>query len=171
MSELADLLERFRRGAEVLAMATTGAAGPVLEFRVSEGSRSVRQMVCGLADGEIVAAMWLRQILAEENPKLQAFDEAAWATKLDYGKRKISQALENFRRLRVENHELLKDQPESAFERRATHSKDGPTTLRRVVEQYAANLEDQVREIQAVRAAYREHRAQQTAQAAAQPQT
>jgi hypothetical protein len=161
MSELTDLLERFRRGGEVLAMATTGAAGPVLDFHPDADHLSVRQIVCHLADAEIVGAMRLRQIIAEENPTLQYFDDDAWAVKLDYNKRKISQALEMFRRLRTENHELLKDLPESAFSRSGTHSKDGPMTLRQVVEWYASHLEGHVREIQSVRAAYRDHRARQ----------
>ncbi len=52
MSELADLLERFRRGAELVAVATTGAAGPVLDFRPAEGKWGVRTIVCHLADTE-----------------------------------------------------------------------------------------------------------------------
>lgn len=159
MSELADLLERFRRGGELLAMATTGAAGPELDFKPAGNHLSVRQIVCHLSDAEIVGAMRVRQIIAEENPTLQYFDDDAWAEKLDYHKRKISHALENFRRLRTENHELLKDLPESAFERMGTHSKDGPMSLRQVVDWYAQHLEGHVTEIRSTRAAYREQRA------------
>src|SRR5579862_2327839 len=146
MSELADLLERFRRGPELLAVVTTGAAGPELDFRPGEGKLTVRQIACHLADAEIVGAMRLRQIIAEENPTLQYFDDDAWAEKLDYHKRKISHALENFRRLRTENHELLKDLPEAAFDRNGTHSKDGPMSLREVVDWYAHHSESHVTE-------------------------
>ena len=163
MSELADLLERYRRGAELLAMATTGAAGPVLEFKVEGHAWTVRQIVCHLADSEAVAVMRFRQVLAEENPTLQWFDDAAWAEKLDYGKRKVSQGLETFRRLRADNHELLKDLPEAAFARTGTHTKDGVMTLRALVEWFAAHLEEHVMEIQAVRAAYKEFRAKELA--------
>jgi hypothetical protein len=163
MSELTDLLERYRRGGELLAMATTGAAGPELDFKAPGQHLSVRQMVCHLADAEIVGAMRLRQIIAEENPTLQYFDDDAWAEKLDYHKRKISHALENFRRLRTENHELLKDLPEAAFERKGTHSKDGPMSLRDVVDWYAHHSESHVTEIRTIRAAYREQRAKQVA--------
>ncbi len=37
MSEIQDLLERFRRGGELLAMATTGAAGAELDFSPAPG--------------------------------------------------------------------------------------------------------------------------------------
>jgi hypothetical protein len=158
MSELADLLERFRRGGELLAMATTGAAGPELDFKPAGNHLSVRQIVCHLADAEIVGAMRVRQIIAEDNPTLQYFDDDAWAEKLDYHKRKISHALENFRRLRTENHELLKDLPEPVFERTGTHSKDGPMSLRQLIDWYAHHLEGHVAEIKSTRAAYREQR-------------
>ncbi|MEO8097696.1 MAG: DinB family protein [Acidobacteriota bacterium] len=168
MSETSDLLERFRRGAELLAMATTGAAGPVLDFKAEGYPLTVRQIVCHLADAEAVGVMRFRQILAEENPTLQYFDDDAWAHKLDYSKRKISVALETFRRLRSDNHELLKDQPDQAFQRSGTHSKDGAMTLRQVTNWYAMHLEDHVREIQAVRALYKEFRTRELAEQGAQ---
>jgi hypothetical protein len=163
MSDLSDLLERFRRGAELLAMATTGAAGAVLDFHAEGHAWTVRQIVCHLADSEAVAFMRLRQLLAEENPTLQYFDDEAWARNLDYGKRKVSIGLETFRRLRSDNHELLKDLPEEAFARTGTHSKDGPTTLQQTVEWFAGHTEDHVREIQAVRAVYKDYRARELA--------
>lgn len=163
MSEITDLLERFRRGAELLAMSTTGAAGPVLDFKAEGYPLTVRQIVCHLADAEAVGVMRFRQILAEDNPTLQYFDDELWAHKLDYSKRKVSIALETFRRLRSDNHELLKDQSEAAFDRSGTHSKDGSMMLRQVLDWFASHTEDHVREIQAVRAVYKEFRAKELA--------
>jgi hypothetical protein len=170
MSELVDLLERYRRGAELLAMASTGAAGAVLDFRTDLHAWTVRQIVCHLADAEAVAYMRFRQIISEENPTLQWFDDVAWAEKLDYGKRKLSQALETFRRLRADNHELLKDLPEAVFARTGTHSKDGVVTLRASVEWFATHLEEHVMEMQAIRAAYKEFRAKELEAQAQQQQ-
>jgi len=158
MSELADLLERFRRGAEILAVATTGAAGPELDFK-PDGKWSVRQIVCHLADSEATGVMRLRQMIAEENPTLPAWDQEAWAAKLDYEKRKISQALETFRMLRFGNYELLKDQPAEVFERTGTHTKRGPLTLLQLLRMFAEHAENHVKQIQFVRAAYKQQRA------------
>lgn len=163
MSDLADLLERFRRGPELLAMATTGAAGPVLDFCAVGHPFSVRQMVCHLADHEALAAIRFRQLIAEENPALPQFDHEAWARNLDYGRRKLSLALETFRRLRSDNYELLKEVPEVSFTRAGIHPKDGTVTLRQVLEWSVTHTEDGVRQIQAVRAAFKEHRARELA--------
>jgi hypothetical protein len=170
MSDLSDLLERFRRGAELLAVGTTGVAGPELDFKPEAAPLSIRQIVCHLSDAEAVAVMRYRQVIAEDNPTLPFFDDEAWAVKLDYARRKLSQPLETFRRLRTENYELLKEIPEAAFERTGNHTKDGTVTLRQLVEWNAGHLEGHVRDMQGIRAAYREHRARQAAAAQAIPQ-
>jgi hypothetical protein len=164
MSELADLLERFRRGAELVAVATTGAAGPVLDFRPGEGKWGVRTIVCHLADTELVLAMRLRHILAEDNPVLQGFDQNLWAENLDYSRRKLSSALESFRRLRAENFELLKDLPETAFTRAGRHTENGAVTVLDLLKYYAEHAEKHVQQIQAARAAFKEYKAAQAAQ-------
>jgi hypothetical protein len=107
--------------------------------------------------------MRLRLIVAEDNPSLGAYDQEAWAKNLDYSRRKISQALEVFRLLRTGNYELLKDLPEAAFSRAGTHVERGKTTLVDLVRHIAGHLESHVKQIQATRAAYREHRAKQAA--------
>jgi hypothetical protein len=158
MSELADLLERFRRGAELLAVATTGAAGSELDFK-PDGKWSVRQIVCHLADAEAAGTMRFRQLVAEDNPVMPGWDQEAWATKLDYEKRKISQALELFRVLRSANYDLLKDLPPETYGRTGTHTKRGEFSLLQMLRMYAEHVENHVKQLQATRAAYREHKA------------
>jgi hypothetical protein len=159
VSELAELLERFRRGAELLAVVTTGAAGPELDFSPAEGKWGVRMIVCHLADTEAVNVMRFRQMIAEDNPTLIPWDQEKWAANLDYKKRKLSQPIETFRRLRGENYELLKDQPETTFARTAQHQERGSITVLDLLRLHAEHVEKHVRQIQAARAAYKEHRA------------
>jgi hypothetical protein len=159
MNQLPELLERFRRGAELIASMTTGAAGPELDFSPGEGKWSVRQIVCHLADSECVASMRFRQLIAEENPAIQAYDQDAWASKLDYSRRKISLGLETFRRIRSDNYDLLKELPAETFSRRGTHSERGSVSLLDMLEIYAAHAEGHARQIRQVRDAYKAARA------------
>jgi len=155
LSELSELLERFRRGAELAAVVLTGLYGEEEDFVEAPGAWSIRQIMAHLADSELVAAMRFRQVIAEDNPTLVAFNQDAWTAKLDYQRRKPKVSLEQFRRLRSENHELLRTLPESDFEERAgTHTENGPMTLRQLLEGYAQHAEQHAAQMQALRERY-----------------
>ena len=158
MSDHSELLERFRRGAELLAFAMTGAAGPELDFKPGPDKWSVRQILCHLADSELVGAMRLRQVIAEDNPVLPAYDEKAWAERLDYSRRKPSHVIESFRRTRGENYELLKDLPTETFARTGAHSQRGLVTLSDLLRVYAEHAENHILQIRSARAGYKEAR-------------
>jgi hypothetical protein len=158
MSGLDELLERFRRGPELIATVMTGAAGAELDFTPGTDHWSVRQIIAHLADSELVAAMRFRRIIAEENPTLAAFDQNAWAKNLGYAKRKTSESLDSFRRVRGENYDLLRDVPEAAFARTGTHTERGVLTLADLLRIYAEHAEGHARQLRRVRDAYRQSR-------------
>jgi hypothetical protein len=152
---LAEDLERFRRGAELLATVLTGAAGEEVDFAPAPDKWTIRQIMAHLADAELVAAHRFRLVIAEENPTMTAFDEGRWARNLDYARRKPTQSLDTFRRLRAENYELLQALPESAFERTGSHSVKGPMTLRQLLAGFADHAESHARQLQTLRAGYK----------------
>src|SRR5947209_16711407 len=141
MSDLSNVLERFRRGPELLAVVLTGVFGEEEDFTPAPGKWSIRQIIAHLADAELVGAHRLRQVIAEDNPTLIAFDQDAWARNLDYSRRKPKQSLEAFRRVRADNYDLLKDLPETAFARTGNHSENGLMTLRRLLDGFAQHAE------------------------------
>jgi hypothetical protein len=155
MSNLAETLERFRRGPELLAVVLTGVYGDETDFTTAPGKWSIRQIIAHLADSELVGAQRFRQVIAEENPKLGAFDQDAWARNLDYARKQPKQSLDSFRRVRAENYELLKSLPESAFERTGTHVERGPLSLRQLLDIYADHAESHARQMQAIRDEYK----------------
>jgi hypothetical protein len=155
MSEISALLERYRRGAEVLAVVLTGVFGEEEDFSPAPGKWSVREIVAHLADAELVGAHRFRQVIAEDNPTIIAYDQAAWARNLDYARRKPKQSLETFRRVRAENYELLKGLPDAAFERTGNHTENGRMSLGQMLEGYAHHAESHVRQLQEIRDAYK----------------
>lgn len=154
--DLAPLLERFRRGPELLAVVLTGVFGEEEDFALAPGKWSVRQIVAHLADIEMVACYRMRLVIAEDNPTLHAIDGDAWASNLDYARRKPKQSLETFRRVRAENYELLKGLPPEAFDRAGTHTAEGRQTLLQLVEGYAEHVETHARQLQEIREAYKQ---------------
>jgi uncharacterized damage-inducible protein DinB len=159
MSEIPALLERYRRGAELLAVVLTGVFGEEEDYAPAPGKWSVRQIVAHLADAEMVGAHRFRQVIAEDNPTLIAYNQDAWTENLDYARRKPKQSLETFRRIRAENYELLKGLAESAFERAGNHSENGRMTLRQLLEGYAGHAESHARQLQEIREAYKQRKA------------
>jgi hypothetical protein len=155
MSDITSLLERFRRGPELLAVVLTGVFGEEEDFAAAPGKWSVRQIVAHLADAELVGAHRMRQVIAEDQPTLIAFNQDQWTANLDYAKRKPKTSLETFRRIRAENYELLKDLPPAAFERTGNHTENGPMTLLKLLEGYAGHAESHARQLQEIREAYK----------------
>ncbi len=158
MNETTELLERFRRGAEMVAAVTTGAPNAELEFVPAAGEWSIRQIVCHLSDSEIVGAHRLRLVLAERNPTLTAFDQDAWSANLNYKSRKLSEALDSFRLLRALNFELLRALPVEAYACTGHHTERGTVSLLDLLRIYTEHAESHTRQIQSVRERYRESR-------------
>ncbi len=154
MPDIAPLLERYRRGPELLAMVLTGVFGEEEDFALP-GKWTIRQVVAHLADAEVVGAHRFRQVIAEDLPTIIAYDQDAWASKLDYAQRKPKQSLETFRRMRAENYELLRSLPPAAFERAGNHSENGRMTLGELLEGYAQHAESHARQLQATREEYK----------------
>ncbi len=160
MSDRTELLERYRKGPELIAAVLTGAAGSELDW-APEGKWSIRQIVAHLADAEIVGTDRVRRTIAEDNPTLIGYDQNAWARALNYSKRKISDALDVLRKLRAENSELLSSLPPEAFSRPATHNENGAMTLESIVESYATHTEAHARQIRDVRDRFKTERPRQ----------
>ncbi len=160
MIDLQQTIERFRRGGELLAMVTTGAAGAELDFLPEGGDLTVREIAWHLMDSEIVARERFCRVLAEENPTLLGFNGSEWAAKLEYKKRKLSTAVEMFRAVRAQNYDLLKEQPPEAWARTGTHSEDGPVTLGDLLRWNAEHTEGHAMEIRELRAKYKAAKAE-----------
>jgi hypothetical protein len=156
MSEIPTLLERFRRGPELLALVLTGVFGEEEDFVAKPDGWSIRQIAAHLADSELVGAHRMRLVAAEESPLLTAFDQDAWVRRLDYATRKPKSSLESFRRVRAENHELLKGLPPEAWDRAGNHTERGRVTLLGLVEGYAEHAEQHARQIQEIRDSYKQ---------------
>ncbi|MBX9602999.1 MAG: DinB family protein [Bryobacteraceae bacterium] len=146
-----ELLERFRRGADLVAEALAGVSKPELDREPEPGKWTIRQIACHLADSEAVGAMRLRQVIAEDDPNIIWYDEKGWANYLDYDRRDLALALEQFLILRRSNFELIRELPDETFQRFGTHSKLGRVSLEGLVRIYAEHAEGHAGQIRRLR--------------------
>ncbi len=96
------------------------------------GKWSVREILCHLADCEIVFAYRLRQTLAEPHHVIQPFDQDIWAA--NYAAYDAHSALAVFTAVRNFNVMLIASLPPGAFSKPATHPERGTMTFRTIVE-------------------------------------
>jgi len=96
------------------------------------GKWSAAEILCHLADCELVFGFRLRQTLAEDAPTIQPFDQEKWAAM--YSGIPASQALEAFTALRRWNLLLICAALPAAANRPVMHPERGTMTFQTLVE-------------------------------------
>lgn len=96
------------------------------------GKWSVREILCHLADCEIVFAFRLRQTLAEPHHVIQPFDQDLWAG--NYAAYDAPSALAVFSAVRSFNVKLIESLPADAFSKPVSHPERGTMTFQSIVE-------------------------------------
>lgn len=133
---------------ERLRRLVTGLGPARVNQRPAEGKWSAREILCHLADCELVFCFRLRQTLAEEDHVIQPFDQDAWAG--TYGAYDADAALEMFRVSREWNLRLLASLPKAEYGRRVTHPERGTMTFRTIVETMAGHDLNHLGQIEAI---------------------
>jgi hypothetical protein len=96
------------------------------------GKWSAREILCHLADCEIVFAYRLRQTLAEPHHVIQPFDQDIWAK--NYAAYNAQSALAVFTAVRNFNVKLIASLPPDAFSTPVSHPERGAMTFHTIVE-------------------------------------
>jgi len=113
--------------------ALTATLGPQgLERSLGPGKWRAREILCHLADCELVFAFRLRQALAEPNHVIQPFDQDQWAK--PYADLDAQAAIETFSAARRWNVALLAKVSPAEFSKKLSHPERGEMTFRTVVE-------------------------------------
>jgi uncharacterized damage-inducible protein DinB len=101
------------------------------------GKWSAAEILCHLADCELVFGFRLRQTLAEDGPTIQPFDQEKWGS--TYRGVAAGHALEVFAALRGWNLRLLEAALPAAAARPAFHPERGAMTFQTIVETMAGH--------------------------------
>ena len=112
--------------------------------RPAPGKWSPKEIVCHLADCEIVYGLRYRKIIAEPGGVLVAFDQDAWARSLRYREEPLKHALSLFRVMRDKNVALLKTISRQGWNRFGRHQDYGKLTLRQIVLHIADHDENHI---------------------------
>jgi hypothetical protein len=118
-------LDRLKATARDLVSLVSGADNARLRQAPAPGEWSAATVVAHLADAELIYAVRLRMVVAEERPLLAAFDENAWAQRFGALDADPRDALARWRTLREANVRLLESLAEDEWSRVGMHQERG----------------------------------------------
>jgi hypothetical protein len=144
------LLASYKDGYRVVAEAVAGASDVELDARPAPGKWSSREIVHHLADSEMTAAVRLRKLLVETNPKIEGYDQDAFAARLTQG-RPIAGSLQALRYARETSAELLDRMSDDDWKRTGTHSEHGVYGMEKWITIYAGHAQKHAEQIKKAR--------------------
>jgi hypothetical protein len=136
--------------AKKLEKLMTGVSSAKLAKRPAPDKWSVSEVIAHLADAEIAMSWRVRAILGAPGCAIEAFDQDAWASAMNYAKRNPKQSLAAFRALRENNIALLKSLRREQFEIYGIHSERGNETVARIADMMAGHDLNHIRQIEAI---------------------
>jgi hypothetical protein len=147
-----------RKPVEVITGTTDRLAGIAaalgregVERKPAPNKWNAREIICHLADTEVVFAFRLRQAIAEQDHVIQPFDQDTWAA--NYSAYDIQSALATFAMVRAWNLTFIRSLPPDAFSRTLTHPERGSMTFQVLVETMAGHDLNHLRQLDAIVAA------------------
>ena len=152
-TERQELIDRYADGYNEVVRALEGFSTDKLTAHPISGKWSAAEIIHHLADSEMTSALRLRRLLVEDNPAIQGYDEALYATRLVYNIRDIAPAMEAFRAARATTVQLLERMTEDDWQRKGTHSESGAYGTEIWLRSYAAHAHDHANQIRRLREA------------------
>jgi hypothetical protein len=147
-----DAVKVQRATAPKLRKLTQGLSLKELKWSPAPGKWSIAEIVAHLADVEIVASWRMRAILGSNGTPIQPFDQDAWASVFEYGKRDVKQSLEVFRVLRENNLAMLKALPRERWDNYGMHAERGKETVAHLARMFAGHDTNHTLQVESIAA-------------------
>ena len=147
------LIDNYLDGPQLLRKAVAGMSQEQMIARPVPGKWSTLEVVCHLADFEIVGADRIKRVIAENEPTLFGGDPDAFAGRLAYHQRNAEEELLLIETIRKQVARILRTLASEDFQRRGIHSEAGPLTLEALVQRSTGHIPHHVRFIEEKRKA------------------
>jgi DinB family protein len=139
------LIRRYRDGHRAVIDAFQGVSDEELD-RSASGEWTPRMIAHHLADSEMMSAIRLRRLIAEESPVIHGYDEVSFARVLT-SDRPIQPSLEAMRWARESTAQILERLTEEEWRRVGTHSESGPYSVESWLHIYAKHGHDHAEQV------------------------
>jgi hypothetical protein len=143
------LVAKYRDGHRAVLEVLEGATEDDLNaLPAAPDTWTARMVVHHLADSEMMSAMRLRRLIAEDHPVIEGYDEPTFARRLFYDDRPIEPALDALAAARATSLQILERLTEAQWAREGVHTESGRYGVEDWLRIYAAHAHehaDQVR--------------------------
>ena len=140
MADIPTLIDQYSSGSELLRGVMERAKHVDLDARPVEGKWSIREVVCHLADTEIIYADRMKRVIVEENPTFFEADPGLFSAALHCRQRPVGNEMNVVEAVRAHLFPVLLSCDASDFRRTGVHSLDGQMTLQTLLERITGHL-------------------------------
>ncbi|MEO8286924.1 MAG: DinB family protein [Chloroflexota bacterium] len=113
-------------------------------YRGQRDPWTIHEVVVHIADSEANSFVRARRFIAEPGKDVMAYDESAWANALNYAEQDPDDAIQLFRWLRGNTHNLIKVLPENTWSNTIYHPENGTMTMDDWLDIYESHVRDHV---------------------------
>ncbi|MCC7423118.1 MAG: DinB family protein [Planctomycetaceae bacterium] len=135
-----ELIDLYRAGTQKLRESVHGLDDVQLRATPVPGAWSTLQVLCHLADSEMLFAERMKRVLAEHRPPLPFADPALHMKSLACDARNAEEELAVMEAVRRQMARILKAQPAEAWRRVGIHSREGERTLEQLLQKAVDHL-------------------------------
>jgi hypothetical protein len=146
-------IDDYVSGPALLRTTVAGMTPEQLLARPISGKWSTLEVICHLADFEIVFADRIKRIIAENEPDLVSGDENLFAARLAYHQRNAEEELLLIALIRQQVARILRTLKPEDFQRRGIHTEYGPIILDAMIERITGHIPHHVQFIKEKRKA------------------
>ena len=142
-----ELLGLYSKAYSDLIAALKEIPKEIWQYKPAPNKWSVHEILIHIADSEASSFVRARKIICESGSAIMAYDENAWAVKLNYHDQCIEDSLELFRQLRVMTYDVIKNLPEETWQNFIIHPDNGKMTLDDWLKVYADHIPVHINQI------------------------
>jgi uncharacterized damage-inducible protein DinB len=146
-------IDEYLAGPQQLRVAVAGMTAEQFDARPIPGKWSTRQVICHLADFELVYADRMKRVIAENEPTMFGGDPDLFAARLAYDHRDVAVELDLIEAARRQMGAVLRSLTPEDFQRRGNHSEAGPITLEKLLTNITNHIPHHLRFVAEKRAA------------------
>ena len=125
-------------------------------FKPASDQWSIHEIMIHLADSEANSYIRCRRCIAEPGQAVMAYDEHQWAAALRYRDQRIEEALDLFKALRVQTHQLIQSLPDPVWAHTLEHPEHGTLSLDDWLEVYEQHIPQHIEQMRDVYAGWLE---------------